>query len=271
MKLRRTIVGLLFVLTATAPMAHDLFIKLDSYFVEPNSSVTIPILNGTFELSENSITSDRVLDVSMVAGQERHNLSTDSWSAGEEQDTTYLSVETGSPGTYVIGASTRHRDFGLSAADFNAYLEHDGIPDVLKARRRDGELEKDVLERYGKHVKAILQVGDERTDDYKVRLGYPAEIVPLVNPYVMSVGDELVVQCLVDGESVSGQLVIAGGQSADGTIAERNGRTDESGKIRFTIDRPGRWYIKFVHMVKLESDPDVDYESKWATLTFAAR
>ena len=126
-----------------------------------------------------------------------------------------------------------------------------------------------VLERYGKHVKAILQVGDERTDDYKVRLGYPAEIVPLVNPYVMSVGDELVVQCLVDGESVSGQLVIAGGQSADGTIAERNGRTDESGKIRFTIDRPGRWYIKFVHMVKLESDPDVDYESKWATLTFA--
>ena len=100
-------------------------------------------------------------------------------------------VETGSPGTYVIGASTRHRDFGLSAADFNAYLEHDGIPDVLKARRRDGELEKDVLERYGKHVKTILQVGHERTDDYKVRLGYPAEIVPLVNPYVMSVGDEL--------------------------------------------------------------------------------
>ena len=175
------------------------------------------------------------------------------------------------PKAYTSKGSEKLQDCRQEPAPIEKSQQRVETPDVLKARRREGELEKDVLERYGKHVKAILQVGDERTDDYKVRLGYPAEIVPLVNPYVMSVGDELVVQCLVDGESVSGQLVIAGGQSADGTIAERNGRTDESGKIRFTIDRPGRWYIKFVHMVKLESDPDVDYESKWATLTFAAR
>jgi len=70
---------------------------------------------------------------------------------------------------------------------------------------------------------------------------------------------------------VTGQLVIVGGQSADGMIAERISRTDGSGKIRFTIDRPGRWYIKFINMVKLESSPDIDYESKWATLTFAVR
>ncbi len=271
MKLRGSLVGLLLALTAPALMAHDLFIKPDNYFIEPNSSATLPILNGTFELSENSITADRVLDISIVAGGQRHTPPIDSWSAGEEQGTTYLRVKTGSAGTYVVGASTRHRDFGLSAADFNAYLEHDGILDVLEARRREGELEKDVRERYGKHVKAIVQVGNERTDDYRVRLGYPAEIVPLMNPYAMSVDDDIVVQCLVDGEPVSGQLAILGGQSADGMIAERTGRTDESGKIRFTIDRPGRWYIKFIKMVKLESSPDIDYESKWATLTFAVR
>ena len=87
----------------------------------------------------------------------------------------------------------------------------------------------------------------------------------------MSVGDDLVVQCIVDGEPVSGQLVIAGGQGADGMIAERAGRTDASGEISFTIDRPGRWYVKFINMVKLESTPDIDYESKWATLTFAVK
>jgi hypothetical protein len=252
-------------------MAHDLFIKLESYFVEPNSGITIPILNGTFELSENSISADRVLDVTVAAGGKRHTPHTGSWSAGEDQDATYLSVETGSAGTYVIGVSTRHRDFGLSAVDFNEYLKHDGIPDVLEARRREGGLEKDVRERYGKHVKAIVQVGNERTADYSVRLGYPAEIVPLLNPYAMSVGDDIDLQCLVDGEPVIDQLVIAGGQSADGMIAERTGRTDGSGKIRFTIDRPGRWYVKFINMVKPESNPDIDYESKWATLTFAVR
>jgi hypothetical protein len=271
MKFRATIFGILLVLTATALMAHDLFIKLDSYFVEPDSTVTIPILNGTFEHSENSITYDRLLDVSIAAGGKRHNPTTDSWSAGEGKNTTHLTVTTGSAGTYVIGVSTRHRDFALSAADFNEYLEHDGIPDVLEARSRDGELEKDVRERYGKHVKAVVQVGHERSDDYKVHLGYPAEIVPLVNPYAMSVGEEIVAQCLVDGRPVSGQLVIVGGESADGVVAERSGRTDESGKIGFAIDRPGRWYIKFINMVKPESSPDVDYESKWATLTFSVR
>lgn len=95
--------------------------------------------------------------------------------------------------------------------------------------------------------------------------------MPLVNPYEMSMDDDIVVQCLVDGEPVTGQLLIAGGQSADGVLAERSVRTDESGKIRFTIDRPGRWYIKFINKVKLESNLDVDYESKWATLTFAVR
>ena len=29
----------------------------------------------------------------------------------------------------------------------------------------------------------------------------------------------------------------------------------------------GRWYVKFIHMVRA-SEPGLDYESKWATLTF---
>lgn len=93
MKLRM-LVGFLLMLPTTVLMAHDLFMKLDTYLVEPNSSVTVPILNGTFELSENSITVDRVLDVSMAAGGRRDTLPMDSWSAGEEQDTTYLTAST---------------------------------------------------------------------------------------------------------------------------------------------------------------------------------
>ena len=98
-------------------------------------------------------------------------------------DSTLLTIETGAAGTYVVGASIRHSEIDLQAADFNEYLEHDGIPDVLEARHRDNELGKDVRERYSKHVKAVFQVGDARTDDFSAILGYPAEIVPLNNPY----------------------------------------------------------------------------------------
>lgn len=35
-----------------------------------------------------------------------------------------------------------------------------------------------------------------------------------------------------------------------------------------TIDAPGKWYVKFIHMDRA-TEPGLDYESKWATLTFA--
>ena len=270
MKVRGALLVLL-VGSATALLAHDLFMKLDTYFLAPDSQVTIPIYNGTFMTSENSITADRVLDVSVVKQGKRISVGTERWLAGENNYTTYLTIETGPPGTVVIGTSTKARDFGLAAADFNGYLEVDGIPDVLEARRRDGELEVDVWERYGKHIKAIVQVGDTPSDGYDIKLGYPAEIVPLSNPYELNVGDEIVVQCLVDGKPVSGQLVLAGGHGANGAIHETEGRTDGYGNITVRISESGRWFVKFINMVKMPNDPDVDYESKWATLSFEVR
>ncbi len=271
MKARGILLGVTAVVITSVLVAHDLYIKLDTFFVPPDSRVNVPILNGTFMESENSIVEDRVLDVSLFAHGRRVPLGTDTWSAGEGQDTTFVLIETGRPGTYVLGASTRHRDFGLSAADFNAYLEHDGIPDVLEQRRKDGELDKDVWERYGKHVKAIIQVGETRTAGFDVKFGYPAEVVALSNPYNLRVGGEITVQCLVDGKPVANQLVLAGGHGARGAIADRSARTDANGQVKVKIDERGRWFIKFIHMAKLPSDPDIDYESKWATLTFEVR
>ncbi len=263
--------GLMLVGSATALWAHDLFLKLDTYFLAPQSQVTIPIYNGTFMTSENSVTWDRVQDASVMMNGNRVSVGSDQWLAGENNYTTYLTMKTEAPGTYVIGVSTKHSDLGLAGPDFNEYLRVDGIPDVLAARERDGELGEDVWERYGKHIKAIVQVGETLSDDFNTRFGYPAEIVPAMNPYELNVGDVILVYCLVDGEPVAGQLVIAGGHGANGAIDQTEGRTHADGSVRFTISETGRWYIKFINMVKLESEPDIDYESKWATLTFEVR
>jgi hypothetical protein len=261
------LIGLLTVMAA-ALNAHDLFIKLNSYFVEPNARVRIPVLNGTFSLSENAIAPDRVLDLSLVSGGSRKRLATTLWTAAG--DTTWLTLQTGASGSYVVGVSTRHRELSLSAVDFNEYLEHDGIPDVLEARRRSGELARDVVERYHKHVKAVFQVGENRSDDFTAILGYPAEIVPLDNPYSLGPRGTLRVRCLVDGKPVARQFVIAGGESSAGVIRERSARTGADGVAGFELDGPGKWYVKFIHMVR-SSEGGIDYESKWATLTFEVR
>jgi hypothetical protein len=185
-------------------------------------------------------------------------------------DTTWLTVQTGAPGTYVIGASLSPRQIALSAEDFNGYLKEDGIPDVLDARTRDGELDRPARERYQKHIKAILQVGDVRTDAFTTVLGYPAEIVPLTNPYRMRIGDTLAVRALVDGNTVANQLVIAGGERDGRALSEVRARSDTAGVARFALSAPGKWYVKFIHMAPVRGD-SVNYESKWATLTFQVR
>lgn len=251
--------------STVALVAHDLFIKMDTYFLAPNAAVTVPIINGTFTQSENSITPDRVQDVSLVVDGDRKKLGMEGWTA--ETDTTFLKLRTGDPGTYVIGVSTIPRTLGLDGPDFNQYLAVDGIPDMLIERARDRELDTEAWEEYSKHIKAVFQVGDELSGGLDVVLGYPAELVPVVNPYELSVGDEMVVQALVDSEPVAGQLVLVGG---DGDMAAAEGRTDANGVFRFTLDAPGRWYAKFINMQKTNRE-DLTHESKWATLSFEIR
>ena len=257
-------------LTAVAvAAAHDLFLKPTRFFAPENSEVRVRVLNGTFTRSENSIARNRLADVSVVTPTRRVALDTAEWSV--TGDTSTFHIHTRGAGTYVIGASTRPSFIALSADDFNLYLRDDGIPDVLEARRRDGELEKPARERYHKHVKALVQVGDARSEHYATVLGYPAEIVPLENPYALNSGSALRVKTLVDGTPAANQLVLYGGVTATDTpIEAKSVRSDAQGVATVSLSAPGTWYIKFINMARVQGDT-VDYESKWASLTFQVR
>jgi len=259
---------LLLAVSATCLLAHDLFLKLDSYFVPPNTNVRVAVLNGSFSTSEGPVTPDRLLDLSLVGPTQRRAIPRTSWIPSG--DSTWLTIRTSAPGTYVIGASLSPRQIALSGEDFNSYLKEDGVPDVLNARTLNGELGLPAREQYQKHVKAVLQVGEARTDAYATVLGYPAELVPLSNPYAMHIGDTLAVRAFLDGEPVANQLVIAGGEHDGQTIGETWSRSDSAGVARFALSEAGKWYIKFIHMVPVTGD-SVNYESKWATLTFQVR
>ena len=57
---------------------------------------------------------------------------------------------------------------------------------------------------------------------------------------------------------------------ASGFFFEREGRLFLVTSRHVVIDKPGRWYVKFIHMVRVNA-ADADYESKWATVTFELR
>lgn len=61
------------------------------------------------------------------------------------------------------------------------------------------------------------------------------------------------------------------GHDASGAhINAHSMRTDKDGRAKFLLSNKALWYISLIHMQRV-SEPDVDYESNWATVTFLAR
>lgn len=247
-------------------LAHDLFLKLDSFFVAVNEKISIKILNGSFQTSEGAVNFARLKDVSVVspAGTRANPKEAD---FTKDDKTSFLNLQPAEEGNYVVGLSTMPREIDLKAKDFNEYLTEDGIPDTLSERRSKKELNKDVRERYSKHVKMIFQVGGKQTDNFKAALGYPVEIVPVTNPYSLKKGDTFEFQCLKDGKPLANQFVMSGRDEKGKIVVGKNIRTDKNGVAKIKLDGAGKWYVKFINMMRL-SDPQINYESKWATLTF---
>ena len=104
--------GAALVVVASGLYAHDLFIKLNTYFLSPGAAVRVPVLNGTFSSSENAIDRARIADLSLVTPAGRSQLDTSIVSA--RHDTTFLSVRLAGSGTYVLAMSTLPSEIALA-------------------------------------------------------------------------------------------------------------------------------------------------------------
>lgn len=271
--------------------SHDMFLKLDNYFLEPNTQATIQLFNGTFDKSENVIDRNRMLDVSLVGNGQRIQVDSTQWT--ERDSITFLNFTTGNSGTWMAGVSTAPRNIALDAKSFNDYLAHDGVVDMLEWRKNNGALEEDAVEKYSKHVKTIFQVGDSLSEDWNTELGYPIEFIPLENPYDLHAGHSLQVKLLYKGQPLANQLVIIGSKTTgesttiehshdggephnheSGETADHDHnaglqlRTNEAGILEFKIASEGIWHLRTIHMIQSEEE-GLTHESNWATLTFA--
>lgn len=265
--------GVMILAAAGQVLAHEMFLRSDSYFLKPQSTQTLSLINGTFYKSENSISRDRMQDVTIVGDGKKQRPTADSWT--DANNSSYLKFKTGGAGTYVAGVSTKPKIIEMKAEDFRNYLKHEGVPDTLAAFDKGARPEQ-VRERYSKHIRAVFQVGDKRSSDYSKALGYPVEIILKNNPYQMKVSDELRFQVLYKGKPVANQFVNAshagyhGHDTAGGHLNAYQLRTDQNGIAKFKITKPAVWYIALIHMQKA-SDPEADYESNWATVTFLVK
>lgn len=244
-------------------LAHDMWLESSSFLTQPGEIVTIRNGNGTiYSKSENAVAPERI---AALKGMSPSGEALRLGEPGVDGDWLALDFRPREAGTYWIGLATKPRQIRLSGGDFNDYLEHDGIPQALAHRKKQGILDREENEEYSKYVKICLQAGGEKSDNHTRPLGLKIEIVPLTNPYRLKAGDELLVQVLYDDRPLAGLSIHAGyaGQAKEPVHRV----TDGEGRAVIPISSPGRWYVRGIHLFQVDEE-DHSYESYWATLTF---
>ncbi len=268
--MRRTSTTLILLILFFLLSSHELFLKSDTYFFEENSRQELYLFNGTFDKSENVITRDRIINSKILGPNYDFKPSWDDYY--DRGEITFLKFKTGNAGTYLAGVSTKPRAIELSGEDFTTYLEHEGLTEVISDRKSKGISNQVANEKYSKHVKAIFQVDERRTDTFSTQLNYPIEFIPLKNPYNLSVGDVMSFKLMYLGEPLGNQTVHVSSRKnlEEKDKDETSLRTNKKGEVSFTISNGGYWYIATIHMLE-SNEENFDYESNWATLTFEVK
>lgn len=149
---------------------------------------------------------------------------------------------------------------------FSEYIHGEGFNKVMQARQRTGKSGEPGRELYSRYAKLLLG----NSADFTKPIGHALEIVPERDPAALKPQEPLAVRVFFRGKPLADAQVAAvyAGAVMKGHEFPVTTRTDANGRAELKLDRPGLWYARLIHMVPAQGDPDVDWRSFFATLTF---
>jgi hypothetical protein len=174
------------------------------------------------------------------------------------------------PGTQILAIDTHPNFVKLSSDQFTYYLADEGLTQIrmLREQRQARAPVKAVnRERYRRHIKALVQIGDLADGTALMKTGQRLEIVPLADPRQSSRTAPTAFQVLFEGKPLAGVLIKAWNKTNGQTVLLR-AVADETGVAMITLPFPGMWMLSAVHMLPVQNDPALDWESLWANLSF---
>jgi len=256
---------LLLFLLAVPLFAHDTWLIPSSFRPSPGTSVEVRLATSeAFPTSEAAASPDRVARFILRQPSGTQSVT------GYRPDGTFLvaRVTPSELGHAIVIAELKPRAFVLEPKIFNQYLQEEQLALVLEARAIRNQTNSPGRERYEKVAKAILCVGSVSDSLHTQPNNLWLEIIPESDPCSLRAGDSLPVQVLLQGQPLAGVHLAAGYPGVTGHKYPVWVRTDAQGRASITLDRPGLWFARVLHMIPATGDPEADWRSAFSTLTF---
>lgn len=176
-------------------------------------------------------------------------------------------------GTHVLVCDSAPLSITLSADRFHAYLHDEGLDFVKALREKAGTARQPGRERYRRYVKTLIQVGPvpavgQAADRmYATPTGQRLEITPLQNPFVLGADGALAVKIAFDNQPLAGALVKAWHKHHQELVVIR-ATTSQEGVAEFHLPYFGAWMLSVVHMIPVQGEEGLDWDSLWGNLSF---
>ncbi len=264
---------------ATAP-AQDFWLEPDSAVASKGDELVLHLRTGDHFTTqeERALQKDRVYRFDLFGNE------------AVRRDLLALGIEGQIPvartrlesGAALIVMDRKPHALTTEAAEFNAHLTEEGLDAIAAQRARLGQTDTPAREIYTRFLKVLIQERDPAATTantlYKRRVGKRLEILLENDPGQLRPDGRLAVKVLFDDKPLVGVKVFAcrrakiEGQKPVFLTAT----TSAKGLAEFSLDQPGLWLVRLVHMraAGVGAKPDANapqWESFWSAYTFAAR
>ncbi|HXV13801.1 MAG TPA: DUF4198 domain-containing protein, partial [Candidatus Krumholzibacteria bacterium] len=221
----KALVATILVLVAAAPcLAHDTWLMPREPQVTEGKQATVELTSGmSFPQTESAIAADRVQKGAWRTGRAKGKL--DKWEEGSSSLVMHLTAV--GTGTMAMWLTLKPKDIELTDEDVEHYFEEIGASESVRRDWESREPGTVFKERYTKHAKSFMRVGDGGEDPTCLQpAGLAIELLPQSDPTALSVGDKLVVKAVRGGDDELEQFAV--GIVCGATGASEILRTNES-------------------------------------------
>ena len=258
-------------LVPTRANAHEFWLSPSRYRAGAGDTVEVSAYIGTgFRGDLKPYTVPRVVRFTL-----RHAKEIDISKLARNGDAVMARFLTPDAGGALLAYEGNFADIELPGPEFEAYLKLEGLDGPLAARQKTHTTAPG-RERYARCGKTWIAGAEPKRALAPVGLTF--ELTPLTDPTRAST---LAVRATYRGQPLMGGLVRAwrrplgpgerpfdpAARDSLGPVAEA--RTDRSGIAKLVLAGPGEWMLSTVHMIPSADKQEADWESYWASLTFA--
>lgn len=258
---------LLLIIAAAVGIAaanHDFFLMPETFFLHKGDKLDLHLLTGEAFTRQGEIRYQpaKTARFMLYEGSKKTDLS----KVAKDSAAPVLNYAMINSGQALL-EMTRSLDYNeVSRDNYAEFLTGEGL-DKLAEKVKNGNQFR-IKEKYTRYLKTLVSVDNHDGNAYEKVLNEDYEIILNDNPYRKKYGDDMTALIRFKGKPVKGASISLYIKSISGNVYPQALISDAKGEVTFTMSREGIFMLRSVR-VEATKDKDADYESWWASYTFA--